>query len=163
MRLLHYKTIEIITNNELDYSKSTVTSKTILSHAWSEVFKHVKTRQKHPKMFFSNDHEYGSYLAYVYQNSLKTGNKFKLEVLEKYKVSHPNFYKGFIDYNIEGIGINANLLQYFDDLYLFSDCNSLYYKGLNVFPEVYGDKWRKYIPVESRAEILRQLNKTIDK
>ena len=51
----------------------------------------------------------------------------------------------------------------FDDDYLFSDAVSLYLKGVNIFPKIFGDKWEKYCPIISLNEIKRVVTKTIDK
>lgn len=53
----------------------------------------------------------------------------------------------------------AEQCKFFDDSYLFSDACSLYFKGINIFPDIFGDQWRKYVPVENYKEILRQINK----
>lgn len=59
-------------------------------------------------------------------------------------------------------GGNLKIFEnFFNDDYLLSDACSLYYKGINIFPDIYGDQWRKYIPVENHKEILRQVLKTI--
>ena len=59
--------------------------------------------------------------------------------------------------------LEAAVGNQFGDLYVFSDLTSLYFKGVNLFPAIFGDQWRKYVPVESREEIRRQLDKTINK
>jgi hypothetical protein len=51
----------------------------------------------------------------------------------------------------------------FDDNYLFSDCTSLYFKGINIFQYVYGDDWRRLLPIENLDEIRRVVGKTIEK
>lgn len=52
---------------------------------------------------------------------------------------------------------------YFDDNYLFSDAVSLYLKGVNIFPDIFGDQWRKYAPIISLKEIYRVVGKTLEK
>ena len=155
MRLLHPTTLETISSNkEVDFRKATSSKKQVISHAWSEVIKFKVTNQKHPKMFIYNDYGLGVYMQMVKQYGDMTGCKFNSDLLKKY----PNLYEGFL--SKDGFDMLDN---WFDDLYLFSDCISLYYKGINILPFIYGDDWRKLIPVESLKEISRQINKTLDK
>jgi hypothetical protein len=148
MRTLHPQTINIASNNSIP--------KTVLSHAWAEVFKFYMSKQKHPKMFIDNDFLMGVYLKYIYLKSLKRGCNFDKD---KIKSLPSNVLLGFNNYNTN---LKQELLNtYFDDSYLFSDACSLYYKGINIFPDIYGNNWRKYVPVESIKEIKRQIDKTL--
>lgn len=153
MRLLHPKILEIVANRP-DLPK------TIISHAWSEVFKFKGSGQKHPKMFIDDDYDLGVYLGIVYWCGEKHGCK-----LDKNKIFSLNneIQKGFTELNILTLIEHFDSDKYFNDNYLFSDLCSLYYKGYNLFPNVFGDDWRKYVPVESLKEIKRQVDKTISK
>ena len=148
MRQLHPKTIWIASWRD-DIPK------TVISHCWAEVFKHVKTQQKHPKCFIDDEHYLGVYLRYVYDMGIKKGCNLDRD---KVKTLPARIQTGF---ETTDIPFDSMMAEYFDDIYLFSDACSLYFKGINIFPDIYGDKWRKYIPVESRMEIKRQIDKTL--
>lgn len=169
MRLLHPETLRIVALQctDEDFKKATVTRKTVVSHAWCEVLKYLATRQTHPKMWLS-DFKLGSYMRVVKYFSDRVGCEFKEELL----VKHNNVYPAYIISKFSEDDTTEDILEYiygeikylnFDDNYLFSDCMSLYFKGLNIFKYVYGDDWRRIVPVESLDEIQRQVTKTIEK
>lgn len=147
MRLLHPTTLAIASRRE-DIPK------TVISHAWSEVFKMYGSGQKHPKMFLGSDYLYGVYLRVVYEKGINSGCNLDVNKVAKLPDSVIN---GF-----EAISM-GELLQFFNNDYLFSDACSLYFKGINIFPDIFGDDWRKYVPVESHKEIHRQVTKTLTK
>ena len=153
MRLLHPRTIKIIANEDVDFSKSTSSKKLALSHAWSEIIKFKSQTKSHPKVFIDNDFDLGCYMAFIYQENKNVGCKFDDSKLEKFE----ELFMGYVSCAISRIN------KYFDDTYLFSDCVSLYFKGVNIFPFVFGKDWRKYCPVISLEEINRQINKTLKK
>jgi hypothetical protein len=146
MRLLHPKTIK--TASEKDDMP-----KTILSHCWAECFKAIKSGQKHPKMFIYDRYHFGTYMRLVYEAGITKGCN-----LDKDKVQSLGFdiQRGFDD------GKVRLLDQYFDDIYLFSDCVSLYMKGVNIIKYIFVD-WRKYIPIESHKEMHRVISKYLSK
>lgn len=163
MRLLHPTTLEIVTNEKFP--------RTIISHVWSEIFKFYTSKQTHPKMFIKDDRDMGIYLGFVWVSAKKRGglsldlrkvNKLPTDLVNGFnhaiQYNHDNLLK--IVSNLEGY-INEPHGKYFNDYYLMSDACSLYFKGYNIFPYIFGDHWRKYVPVESRKEILRQLNKIL--
>lgn len=154
MRLLHPETLAILAEGDVDFSKATSSQKQTISHAWSEVIKFKATNQKHPKMFIDNDYFLGVYMNVVKLYGDLLGCKFNPELLEKYPQLHEKLM------NSTSEDVRALTEKYFDDNYLFSDTVSLYFKGVNIFPNIFGHQWRKYIPVESYDEILRQINKT---
>lgn len=145
MRQLHPTTINIATSNKYP--------KTILSHAWAEVFKYLASKQNHPKVFIKNPVHLGRYLRIVYNASIIRGCNFDVTKINKLS---GEVQQGFNDSTVK-------IDHYFDDNYLFSDACSLYFKGVNIFPEIFSDQWRKYVPVESLEEIQRQVNKTLNK
>ncbi|MFA8451774.1 MAG: hypothetical protein ACEPOW_13855 [Bacteroidales bacterium] len=152
MRLLHPKTLEIA-------SKRKYIPKTVLSHAWSEVFKYLATGQKHPKVFITDEYYLGVYMSMVYEMSQIRGCNFDKSKINNYS---KEFSRGFRE-ELSSDHIMIMYTAYFDDNYLFSDACSLYFKGINIFPDIFGDEWRKYVPVESHKEIHRQITKTINK
>jgi len=157
MRLLHPRTIEIIVKRD-DISKVHI------SRGWSEIFKWKASGQNHPKQFINDDEHLGIYLAMVYDLAQAKGcnlDERKLDSSMFISIATLKTFKGarcFIWRHYQAI-----LAYYFDDNYLFSDACSLYYKGVNIFPDIFGDEWRKYVPVESNKEILRQVTKTLNK
>lgn len=153
MRLLHPKTILIV-------SSSDHFPKTILSHAWAEVFKWIASGKDHPKMFFERDHHQliAYYLNFVFRRANQRGCSFHEEVIYKHQNLIPHWQhanKMTID------ELQIYLTRYFHPDYVFSDACSLYYKGVNIFQNLYGQDWRRLVPVESHEEIIRQCNKTI--
>lgn len=154
MRLLHPRTIEILASHP-EFPK------THLSHAWSEVFKYLASGQKHPKMFLKYKDELGYYLAHIYLNS----NFGSLVKLDRKKVDNigGQLVQGWDIYFGNPENALYCLNYYFDENYLFSDACSLYFKGINIFPDIFSDQWRKYVPVESLKEIKRQVDKTLSK
>lgn len=76
------------------------------------------------------------------------------ELLYKYPVVAEGYEKGWHQ---------SEQYEKFDENYLFSDCMSLYLKGLNIFKYIYGDDWRRIVPIESLKEIQRVINKTLSK
>jgi len=131
MRLLHPKTIEILANHP-EFPK------THLSHVWSEVFKYLTSGKKHPKMFIDNPEDIGRYMKYLYTFASKVACKFdtkKIFKLDKEIVDAFTTVDTFYDWHKESFN------NYFDDNYLFSDAVSLYFKGTNIFPDIFGDEW----------------------
>lgn len=159
MRLLHPRTLEIAASRD-DIPK------TVLSHAYAEVFKFKSGNRSHPKMWIKDDYKLGQYLSLVYWCGIKKGCEFDME---KVRNLSKEIYAGFCWKKTNRIIDDYVAKMYviddcdFDDNYLFSDACSLYYKGINIFPDIYGSNWRKYVPVESHKEILRQLTKTLNK
>lgn len=157
MRLLHPVTIRTIAHMDAsEFKNATVSQRQILSHAWSEVFKFIGQDKPHPKVFISDQTTLGTYLRRVYDYGLIVGCKMNKDLLNKDIEMHNGFYNQCWQYTDQ-------LMSNFDDNYLFSDAVSLYFKGVNIFPSLYGDKWRKLVPVESLQEIQRQITKTLSK
>lgn len=161
MRLIHPQILEIVATQctDEDFKTSTSSRRQIISHASSEVSKYLATRTPHPKMFLPSDRMYGFYLALVKHYADMVGNT--LEIVNF--IQYDDFYIGFVDGSNDLEWTEDKLVQWFDGAYMFSDAVSLYYKGLNVFPYIYGEEWQKYCPVISLKEIQRQVNKTLDK
>jgi len=158
MRLLHPTTIHTIANDmtDDDFKKSTVSRRSVLSHAWSEVLKYMATKQTHPKMFLKSEYDLGTYMAYLKSYGDKIGCNMNVENLMKYD----DLYYGFCNIYTES---EMRLKYYFNTDYQFSDCVSLYLKGANLFEYIYGSEWRKLVPIESLDEIYRVVGKTIEK
>lgn len=152
MRQLHPRTIQILA--EKGY-------KAPIAHCWSEQFKAIASGKKHPKVFIDDEHALGKYLFYVYIIGTAIGCKFNATNIRSLPISISESFFG--SYEVVGykIKIDNSLEDYFDDNYLFSDAVSLYFKGINIFPDIFGDNWRKYVPVESLKEINRQVTKTL--
>lgn len=114
-------------------------------------------------MFIDDDWDLGAYLHYVYDKAVFKGCKLNIKNLEKLDTISlaMGLYMriGFNDWNNPAYRFD----KYFDDNYLFSDACSLYFKGINIFPDIFGDEWRKYVPVESHKEIKRQVDKYLSK
>jgi hypothetical protein len=146
MRLLHPRTLEILASHP-EFPK------THIAHCWSEIFKCKGSGKSHPKMFLYDDLILGAYLRFVYDNGIKAGCNLDIT---KVKSLGRLVERGFTSDNYSFDG-------FFDSNYLFSDACSLYYKGINIFPDIFGDEWRKYVPVESLTEIKRQVDKTLNK
>jgi hypothetical protein len=144
MRLYHPTTLKIL-SERADIPKRYSCS------VWSEIFKWKASGKPHPKCFIEDDYNLGCYIRLVYNLAIKKGCKLDINKIKKlsYKIN-----RGFSQTMYE-----IYYQEYFDDNYLFSDACSLYFKGINIFPDIFGDEWRKYIPVESYKEILRQINK----
>ena len=153
MRLLHQTTIEIVANQckDEDFTKATVSRKQVISHCWCEILKFKATNQPHPKMFIDDDEILGNYLSYVKHQADKIGCNLNVENLMKYDLLYIGFCNGF----------HPIVNDYFGREYLFSDAVSLYLKGLNIFPYVYGEEWRKYVPIENLKEVKRIVDKTL--
>lgn len=150
MRLLHPRTLEIIAkaDNKI-FKNATVSKKQIISHAWSEVLKYLAQDKSHPKMFFNNEDEYHIYLHYIYALN---------------KIKNVGCNLDFEKINTKYIGVYDNthiINKFFNNEYLFSDAVSLYFKGVNIFPKIYGDEWRRYVPIENLEEIFRVVGKTL--
>jgi len=168
MRLLHPETIRVVGDaGDSVFENATVSKKQIISHAWSEVFKYLGSGKSHPKMFISNKTHIGYYLYGLFAIGTKFGCRLDKEKIRKLDGEIERAFFNKYDYYLnvlKGHGeFDFRLDDYFDRVYLFSDLISLYYKGVNLLPKVYGDNWRKYIPVESHKEIIRQCNKTLQK
>jgi hypothetical protein len=153
VRQLHPRTLEILANND-EYPAYPI------SHCWSEVFKWLGSRQNHPKVFIIKEYDLGVYLAYIYNmNALKNRcllDKNKINNLStKLQLGFKNYY------GINGGYVPGLFSVYFNDNHLFSDVCSLYYKGINIFPEIFGDDWKQYCPVISHKEIIRQCEKAV--
>jgi hypothetical protein len=165
MRLLHPETIRIVATvcKDEDFSSATVSRKSVIAHAWSETLKYLATKQQHPKMWLT-DSQLGAYLRVVKTYGDMVGCKLNQELLPKYEYVSYGYYNYAPKLKDASDIINANAKSFkFDSTYLFSDCVSLYFKGLNIFPYIYGDDWRRVVPVESLKEIHRQVSKTIEK
>ena len=168
MRILHPKTVELVaTADDSVFKNATVSRKQIISHAWSEVFKYYSTVRNHPKMFISNKKHIGYYLYGIFAIGTKIGcqlDKEKIRQLDdEIERTFFNKYNYYLSVLKHHGGFDFRLDDYFDSTYLFSDLISLYYKGVNLLPMAFGKEWRKYIPVESRKEIIRQCEKTLKK
>lgn len=151
MRLLHPTTIKILSSHpELP--------KTHLAHAWAEVFKWKASGQKHPKMFIDCEEDLGNYLAYIYE--MVDGKGYNLDSNKINKLSN-NIKRGWDLYFLWNK--KRMFKPYFDSNYLFSDACSLYFKGVNIFKDIFGDQWTKYCPVINLKEINRQISKTLNK
>jgi hypothetical protein len=155
MRLLHPRTIDTIANKmtSVEFLKATSSGKQVISHAWSECLKYLATRQEHPKMFL-DDEMLGCYMNYIYTMNESVGCNLNSDLIDD---RYPIVKLGFDD------PIYSDLDMFFDDTYLFSDAISLYFKGVNMMPHIYGDQWRKYIPIENLKEVYRVVGKTLDK
>jgi hypothetical protein len=164
MRLYHPKTLEIFSQRQ-DIPKRYITS------VWSEIFKWKASKKEHPKMFIDNDYDLGSYMAIIRYYGYQRGCKLDTKKVERIS---DDVEGGFSQYShihcslprdkkrdLEEVTFGIEQ-KYFDDNYLFSDACSLYYKGINIFPNLFGDEWRKYCPVISHKEIKRQVNKTLN-
>lgn len=150
MRLLHPTTLAIA-------SRRDDIPKTVISHAWSEVFKMYGSGQSHPKMFLDSDYDYGLYLRLVYRFGIAKGCNLDIDKVAKLP---QGVNDGFNSMDSRAFMFLDNFTN--DTNYLFSDACSLYYKGINIFPDIFGGEWRKYVPVESHKEILRQVTKTYE-
>jgi hypothetical protein len=145
-----------------EFKKATSSKKQIISHAWSECHKFLAQEKTHPKMFIEDLRDFGMYMQLIYKAGEKTGcklDKSLIDTLDK------EIIDGFNSQDFESL-IRNLLDSYFDWDYLISDANSLYYKGLNIFPYVYDEEsqdWKKYVPVENLKEIQRQIEKTLKK
>lgn len=147
MRLYHPKTLQILASRPdipLRYSTS----------VWSEIFKWKSSNKSHPKVFIYNDTDVGVYLRYCYDLATNKGAK-----LDKTKILKLNqlINDGFNNYSLSDL--HRMTIQYFDKDYLFSDAVSLYLKGINIFPDIFGVSWKKYCPIISHKEIVRVVNK----
>jgi hypothetical protein len=151
MRLLHPRTLEIA-------SSRPDIPKTVISHVWSEIFKWKASGQKHPKCFIDNDYHLGQYMSYIMELSIVKDCNLDGTKITSLGEEVSNGYRGVYDDEYPD-----SFHDYFNNNYLFSDACSLYYKGINIFPDIFGDEWRKYVPVESHKEIHRQLTKTLNK
>lgn len=147
MRLIHPRILEESVKPQYP--------KTILAHAWAEVFKFVKSGQKHPKMFIDNDIDLGCYLGIVYVFSVEKGCKFDKDKVASLGEAINDWFLWTLDRS--NINTREWLNSYFDDNYLFSDLGSQYIGGVNMFPAFFGDDWRKYCPIISHDEIARKL------
>jgi hypothetical protein len=160
MRQLHPKTLEIISSLDDDaFKNATVTKKTVISHAWSEMLKFLATEQSHPKVFMNGE------VLGVYMYVVKCyGDKAGCNLNACHLIKHDDVYFGFAEASSIGLSSSAwAISNQFDDIYLFSDAISLYFKGLNILPYIYGDAWRKYAPIENLKEINRVVSKTLQK
>jgi hypothetical protein len=159
MRLMHTETINIVAKlmKDEEFTNSTVSRKQFLSHCWSEVLKYLATRQEHPKMWLS-DFELG-----LYMKQIMLFNQFvECNLNEQHLIKYDEVWYGYLRPYTED-NIKKVLSDSFDSNYLFSDAVSLYFKGLNIFPYIFGDDWRKYVPIENLSEIHRVVGKAMDK
>jgi hypothetical protein len=138
-----------------EFVNATSSKKAVLSHAWSEVIKYVATKRNHDKMFIDDEIDLGQYLGYLKSFGDMVGCNMNVEVLLKYD----KLYIGFTYFDDRTCNYLTKL--YFDDNYLFSDACSLYFKGVNIFPHIFGEQWKKYVPILNLSEIKRQVSKTI--
>lgn len=157
MRLLSPETLKIITTvcKDSDFQNATVSRKQVLSHAYVEVLKFKATNLKHPKMWIKDDRDLGVYLRLVYDYGCSIGCNFNVENLIKYD----ELYIGFS----YGQDCLDKLVGHFDRDYLFSDAMSLYLKGVNIFPYIFGEDANKYIPIINLKEVKRIVDKTLSK
>jgi hypothetical protein len=153
VRLLHPTTIKILASHP-EFPK------THLANCWSEIFKWKASGQQHPKQFLYNDKNLGRYMAFLARHAISAG--CKLDVT-KIKNLGPSVSSAFITGNIIFNWDEQEFNNHFDSDYLFSDACSLYYKNINIFPDIFGYEWEKYCPVISHKEILRQVTKTLSK
>lgn len=147
MRLYHPRTLQIFASRK-DIPKRYSCS------AWSEIFKWKASGKSHPKMFIDDDYDLGAYLHFAYDWAVFKGCKLDFGKIKKLDIDMQIGFNHYVDYNFD---------KYFDDNYLFSDACSLYFKGINIFPDIFGDEWRKYVPVESHKEIKRQVDEYLNK
>jgi len=164
MRLLDPRTIRVVSREmkDEDFDTSTVSRKQVVSHAWSEIMKYLATKQTHPKMFLG-DVELGVYARVVYTYGISIGCNLNETLLIKYD----DVWFGYVMFS-DLPSCEKFLALHFEEYeggadYLISDIVSLYLKGLNLYPYVYKENWRKYVPIESLKEIQRVVTKTIDK
>lgn len=148
MRLYHPKTLRILAQRKDISKRFSVT-------AWSEIFKWVASGKPHPKMFIDNLYDLGAYLRLVY--NLAQAKDCNLDIT-KIKSLGSEIEDGFNETVYPFWEVEKH---YFDNNYFFSDLCSLYYKGVNLFPDAFKKNWRKYVPVESHKEIHRQITKTL--
>ena len=149
MRLLHPTTLDIAARRK-DIPK------TVISHCWSECFKWLATKQTHPKMFINHLFTFGQYMRLVYNRGIEKGCKFDRSKIDKFG---EEVYHGFNF--LENPSFKNDPL--FDSDYLFSDAVSLYLKDINIFPDIFGDKWRKYVPMENLEYAYAVIKKTLEK
>ena len=160
MRLLSPLTLEIVSNmNDAEFKNATISRKTVISHAWSECLKFLATKQIHPKMYLDGE-ELGQYMAVVKYYGDVVGCNLNAGHLMKYDEVYYGF--AYASSDIERYILQVSK-QHFDDIYLFSDAISLYFKGLNIMPHIYGDDWRRYVPIENLKEIHRVVGRAIGK
>jgi hypothetical protein len=156
MRLLHPRTVQILATHadELPHARRSLAS------CWAEIFKWKASGQKHPKQFITDDKTLGVYLFWLWTNALGICNLDDSNVKKLGKEVLYGWNIFFVGKFLQDFIYSA---KEFDDFYLFSDACSLYFKGCNIFPYIFGDEWRKYVPVESLKEIQRQVTKTLNK
>lgn len=155
MRLLNPETLRIVATvcKDSDFENTTVSRKSIIAHCWSEQLKFLASGKSHPKCFIVYQQDLGRYLRIVKHYGDIAGCNLNVENLIKYD----RVYIGFCDDN------ENDIADYFDRDYLFSDCVSLYLKGVNIFPYVFGEDANKYIPIINLKEVHRIVTKTLSK
>lgn len=153
MRLLHPRTIQILAEHADELPRA----RQSLAHCWAEIFKWKSSGKKHPKQFIDDDRYLGSYLGYLYEESRNVCKLDAGKIPNLGVVIAKEFILKRWDFKL------YFTTDPFCDPYLFSDACSLYFKGCNVFPYIFGYEWKKFVPVESLEEILRQVTKTLKK
>lgn len=149
MRIYHPKTLQILASRK-DIPKRYSCS------VWSECFKWKASGKPHPKQFIDDDEALGSYLALVFKLATLKGCDLDDNKIRKLGSSVLCGWNADFAYGRE------EYWRYFDDNYLFSDACSLYFKGINIFEDLFPESPAKYIPVISHKEIIRQCNKTLN-
>lgn len=160
MRLLHPTTLRIVATEleDSEFDKATVSRKQIISHAWSECLKWLATGHSHPKMFIDDMEDFGKYMKLVKYY----GNIVGCNLNEQHVVKYDDVWFGYLQWDSWQF-LEDSLEQYFDFSYSVSDAMSLYLKGANLYPYLYGEEWRKYVPIENLNEIYRVVGKTLGK
>lgn len=127
-------------------------------------------------MFIDLPFDLGLYLGHLYYYAKSAGCKLNIKSVDKIKPRWARgiregmsniikFLNNFPDIALRFFTLQdkfTNIKPLFDSNYLFSDAVSLYFKGINIFPDIFGDEWHKYVPVESLKEIQRQVTKTLN-
>lgn len=152
MRLLHPRTLEIVS------VRPDITKK-IISNVFNDIFKWKEDGIDHPKMFITDDAMLGRYLSLVYFYSVVRGCYLTISRVDTLSQETIDCFNAALT-NTTLTWYLKQLSQYFDDNYLFSDACYLYFRGINIFPEIFGNSWEKYVPIVSLNKIGRYVNKT---
>lgn len=131
--------------------------KSIIAHCWNEQLKFLASEKSHPKCFITDHYHLGIYLYLVKYYGDAIGCNLNIENITKYDMVYIGFSESDFDYCM------YKLDGYFDRDYLFSDCVSLYLKGVNIFQYVFGESTNKYIPIINLKEVKRIVDKTLMK
>lgn len=106
------------------------------------------------------DKELGVYMLFLYKLGSEIGCKFDIEKIKKYPFVYDSFSDNYYR-TISYIGDKIMSFGGFTDDYLFSDCISLYFKGANIMPYIYGEDWCRLVPIENLEEVFRVVSKTL--